>query len=64
MPLLQQDKEELRKDFSPKSLTVTKLPNSREVIDNTLVILKQSGTKKLYIMSEGKWNLIGTLTEV
>lgn len=48
--------------YSPRPETGTTLPDVKTVKDLTLFILDDNGTLKLYIMFNGAWKLINTLT--
>ena len=47
-------------EFQPIVIQDTKLPNANEVRDRQIIEVK----KKLYIMIDGEWYLINTLTKV
>jgi len=55
--------QELKQYFHPVFNIVTELPAVSAVSDGIFVVLVQANVRKLYIMSEGKWMYIGTLTE-
>lgn len=54
------DIEELKEYFAPKPETVTALPDKNTVPDYAMVIIK--GSNKLYIMVNGEWKLVSTLS--
>ena len=55
---------ELEDKFAPKPEQVVSFPQAREVEDFKTIVKDDNGTLKYYIMVNGKWYLIGNLTEV
>ena len=55
-------KPEADRYYQPRPETGTTLPDAKTVRDLTLFILNENGTLKLYIMFEGTWKLINTLS--
>lgn len=55
---------ELDDKYAPKPEEVVSFPSAKEVADFQTIVKDDNGTLKYYIMRNGKWYLIGNLTEV
>ena len=55
---------ELDDKYAPKLEEVASFPKAKEVPDTQTIVKTENGTLKYYIMVNGKWYLIGNLTEV
>lgn len=55
--------ESLREEFQPKSSVVTSLPDPKNVMDLTEVILRTGQSYKVYKMIDGVWVYAYTLTK-